>query len=100
MRRDLDEILVSQATMIERRGAAKTTDEKRLRAELGTHLERVGEHLRNQPAFEVCDVAYRDVIDTPDEAIARIIGFLGRPLDARAMRVCVEPGLYRVRSGS
>lgn len=100
MRRDLDEVLESQARMLEHRGVARDpAGDPPLRVELALHLAAIDRMLREEPAFEVHDVSYRELLGAPEPTIAAIVRFLGAQLDVPAMRACIDPALYRVRIG-
>jgi hypothetical protein len=98
MRRDLDEVLASQARMLEHRGrSSPTADAQRLKAEVAAHLELIERLLASEPAFEALDVSYRELLHAPATPVHAIARFLGKQLDEAAMRACIEPGLYRNR---
>jgi len=100
MRRDLDEILESQARMLEHRGRPRDPSEARLRMDFTAHLAAIGGLLRGDAAFEVHDVSYLHLVESPEAETARVASLLGRDLDRVAMRRCIDPALYRVRRGS
>jgi hypothetical protein len=98
MRRDLREILASQAKMLEhRRQEDEVSDEKMLEL-WESHLWRVGYLLRHAPHLEVLELAYADVVSDPREAARRIAAFLGGGLDLDAMAAAVDASLYRNRA--
>ena len=100
MQRDLDEILASQERMLDRRGVPRDAeDEAGLEAEFTAHLAVTERLLRAGPAFDVCYLSYGALLETPDVEIERVVSFLGRELDRAAMRGCIDPALYRTRSG-
>ena len=96
MNRDLDEVLASQAKMLQRRGepgASISTD--RLRTVFAAQLAKVQTWLTDQPQFEVLPVDYRDVINDPESQAGRIGEFLGGGLDLALMAAAVDRSLYR-----
>lgn len=98
LRRDLTEILSSQAKMLERRGEASGAGDEKMAEILESHLWRVGYLVRRSPHIELLDVAYADTVADPRRQALRIAGFLGGRLDAEAMAAVVDPGLYRNRA--
>ena len=97
MNRNLDEVLVSQARMLARRGETSDTSDARLRESFQQHLARVKAAIRTRPPFEVCEIEYEEVVESPLRCAARIREFLGRSLDVDRMAGAVDPGLYRNR---
>ncbi len=97
MRRDLDEVLASQAKMLERRGEGAAGGDEELRDSYVQHLEKVAFQLRYRPNFEALYVDYRDVLEHPEAQARRIADFLGGGLDVARMAEAVDPNLYRNR---
>jgi len=100
MRRELDEVLESQARMLERRTATRAARDAELRAEFAAHIAATERSLRGDPAFDVHPVSYSALLDEPAIELARVARFLGRELDEVAMRRCIDPALRRNRGGS
>lgn len=100
MRRELDEILASQARMLARRGIAVPVGEEcqQLRAEFALHLARTEALLAREPAFQVLGVNYRELVEAPEKSLAAIARFIGLPLDQSAMGGCIDPNLGPGRS--
>lgn len=98
MDRELNEVLRSQATMLDRAGkaGARLTDDK-LKAVYQKQLAQAMRWLqaRNLP---VITIRYRDCIDSPRQTADEVNQFLGGKLDAAAMADVVDPQLYRQRS--
>jgi hypothetical protein len=97
MRRDLHEVLASQAKMLDRRGESNDTDDQDMLAMYESHLEKVEFQLRFRDHFETLFVNYTDVLADPEGQAARINQFLGGTLDERKMVEAVDPNLYRNR---
>jgi hypothetical protein len=98
MRRRIEEVLASQHEMLVRRGkATDRADDERMATLFGKHVARVEAWLDEQPAFEIINVSYNDVLERPLEEADRINTFFGYVLDARAMAAVVDPTLYRQR---
>jgi hypothetical protein len=97
MRRDLHEVLASQAKMLERRGEASQTEDADLLAMYESHLEKTTFQLRFRPNFEALFINYAEVVADPTSEAERIADFLGGGLDHRAMAAVVDGSLYRNR---
>jgi len=96
MHRNLDEVLASQAKMLERRsekGASISTD--RLRSVFSEQLEKVRTWLEDQPHFDVMQIDYGDAINDPECQVRRISDFLGGGLNLALMAAAVDRSLYR-----
>jgi len=98
MRRDLREILASQAKMLDRRGESSETDDDAMLRMYSDHLEKVSFQLRFRPNFDTVFIKYRDVLENPAEEAGRINDFFGGMLDEEAMTAVVDPNLYRNRA--
>lgn len=99
MRRDIDEVLASQAKMLERRGEAPGADDGAMRELFETDLWKASYHLKHAGYIEAIDVHYSQVLADPVAHARRIAGFLGRDdLDIDAMAAIVDPDLYRNRA--
>ncbi len=96
MRRDLHEVLASQAKMLQRRGEPSHTDDAELLRMYESHLEKAMFQLRFRPNFEALYVNYTDVIDDPLGEARRIADFIGG-LDPEVMAGVVDGSLYRNR---
>ncbi len=97
MRRDVHEILASQAKMLERRGETSETSDERMIEIYDDHLWKVGRLLRREPHLEVIDVHYKAVLENPRAEAKRIRDFVDLPLDAGKMAGVVDKRLYRNR---
>jgi len=98
MRRNLREVLASQAKMLDRRGEAPQATDEELIKLFESHLEKVEFQLRFRPWFDVLYVDHRSVLQDPAGAARRINEFLGGRLDERRMAEAVDPNLYRNRA--
>lgn len=98
MRRDLDEVLASQAKMLERRGEKDETEDERMIELYQSHLRRVNAMLRHAPHFRSIDLHYTEVVEEPRRAAERIRDFLGRDMDVDQMASVVDAKLYRNRA--
>jgi hypothetical protein len=96
MRRDLDEVLVSQEKMLARLGR-QAAPRERIKRAFETHLEQLDGWLAKQPHMTLLPVIYKTLIEAPDAQARRVCDFLGRDLDLEAMASAVDPNLYRNR---
>ncbi len=99
MRRDVHEILASQAKMLERRGETSDTSDERMIELYDDHLWKVNRLLKREAHLDVLDVPYTSVLENPRQLADRIRDFLGLPLDAAKMAGVVDERLYRNRRG-
>ena len=97
MRRNLHEVLASQAKMLSRRGEDSQTDDQDLLAMYESHLEKVQFQLRFRPNFEALYLDYADVVARPEREARRIADFVGGGLDPERMSAAVDDSLYRNR---
>jgi tetratricopeptide (TPR) repeat protein len=96
--RDLDEILASQAKMIERRsGKIEDTPERRerLKQENRRQVEHVKASLSKNPDVQILALQHAEVIRNPASAAHRINLFCGGALREEAMAASVRPELHR-----
>lgn len=97
MQRDLDEVLASQARMLERLGEPSDTDDARMRELFEGHLSRTRRLLTGRACFDVLDVNYNEVLVDASRNAARVNRFLGGRVDVERMAAVVSPELYRSR---
>ena len=104
LRRDLTEVLASQAKMLDRRGEeeAAETDDAQMIELYENHLWRVAYLFRHAPHLTHLELHYADVVAHPEREARRVAAFLrgkvDAPLDVRAMASAVDPNLYRNRA--
>ena len=97
MERDLDEVLASQRTLLQRQGkAGADLPASRLRQVFARQWQQVQRMLAAR-RIPTLTVRFRDCIDRPPEVAASLEAFLGGPLDQRAMVAAIDPRLYRQR---
>jgi hypothetical protein len=92
MTRDLHEIIKSQRVM-----SGKDADVLpiKLYNSYINFLEKVGEWKEDEPGVEIIYVDYKDVLENPDESIDKINKFIGKKLDTKAMKSCIDKSLHR-----
>jgi hypothetical protein len=78
------------------RPVANLPDSK-LAAIFEKQLAEVSQWLAQRPNFQVLQVRYQDVIETPLPVTQQIATFLSGEVDHRPMAAAVEPKLYRQR---
>ena len=99
MRRGIEGVLTSQATMLQRSGReGSKLPPERLGKALQRQLNNTRTFLAERSAFEYIEVQYEDVIADPLGQAERINRFLGGQLNAQAMADAVDPALNRHRS--
>ncbi len=99
MRRDLDEVLVSQEKMIARLDQGDTSAEQEAMKEAYRNdIVRARLHCKKRPNFELIEIHYRAAIEDAAGAAGDVNAFLGGGLDESAMRAAVDASLYRNRS--
>lgn len=98
MRRHIEEVLSSQAKMLERQGTKGASLEPgKLAAIFQKQLDELDAWLAQRPQFRVFDVKYHELIAEPQPIARQINAFLGGDLDEQAMVDVVDPSLYRQR---
>lgn len=99
--RPLDEVLASQAKMLDHRGeeGVETSDE-RLRELFEADLWRARYLMQHATHFQYIELHYRDVLDNALAESERINAFLGGALDAKKMATVIDHSLYRNRISS
>ena len=98
MRRNIQEVLASQAKMLTRRGEENTSADEDMTRMYESHLDKVKFQLRFRDWFDVLYLDFADVVADPETAANRINEFLGGGLDVEAMAMQVDPNLYRNRA--
>jgi len=98
MRRDLDEVLVSQGKMIDRLGTSDTTAaDEAMKEAYRNDIVRTRLLCRKKANFELIEIQYREAVTDPVSAAQKVNAFLDGILDERAMAAAVDPTLYRNR---
>ncbi|MEM8865139.1 MAG: sulfotransferase family protein [Planctomycetota bacterium] len=98
--RDLEEVLASQAKMIERLGRA-APDASIVRKAFVAHQAAFDQAVRDRPEIVLLRIQHAELINSPEPTAHRIAKFLeegqGRAIDAEAMAAVIDPELYRNR---
>ncbi len=98
MVRDIEEVLASQAKMLERRGEEGGADDEQMRTLFESDLWRTRYFIKHNRYVEALEVRYRDALDDPQTVVREIATFIGSDLDDKAMAAVVDPSLYRNRA--
>ena len=97
MRRAMEEILASQAKMLENRGEESNVDDDTMAALFAKHVKQVEDWMKSQPNLQYIDVDYNAMLADPETHVKKINKFLGGDLNEAAMIAVVDPKLYRQR---
>jgi hypothetical protein len=101
MRRELDEVLVSQDKMLDRLGrAAAGGDMEAMKESYRNDIVAARLFARKAPNMEMIELQYADAVADPNAAAGRVNEFFGGRLDEAAMAAAVKQQLYRNRSGA
>lgn len=100
VRRDVREVLASQAKMLQRQGrAGAALPPEQLAGLYEQQLAACTRWMAEHPErFRVLEVRYADLISRPAASAAEVNLFLGGKLDEKAMEAAVDPALYRNRA--
>ena len=97
LRRELDQVVRSQRTMLERLGQPVGETDGAARRLLAEHLVDVEAWLETAAHVRRLGVSHARVLSDPRGQSERIARFLGRELDLDGMARAVEPALWRQR---
>lgn len=97
VRRNLHEVLASQAEMLARQGESPGPDDERMMQYFRQHLSGVDRLLASRRCFETLYVSYDQLVLDPSRESRRVDAFLGGGLDVGGMTSAVRPNLYRNR---
>jgi hypothetical protein len=97
MIRDLEEILASQARMLERLGEPPGASPLEMRQGYVDHLVKIRTILSLRACFAILEIGYLQAIQEPQRVAERLREFVDLPLDADRMARAVNPSLYRNR---
>jgi len=101
VRRDLQEVLASQRTMLERRGeSGGDADDDAMARMFAAHLGKVERELAGRKNCAVLYVDHRAAMADPATVAAQVNSFLGGGLDVARMAAVVDDRLYRNRAAS
>lgn len=96
VRRDLREVVASQAVMLAGR-APEGPRSERLAEIFAAQLAELERRLAVRRDFRVLHLEHRELLAAPRRAAAQLAAFVGGGLDSEAMAAVVDPALYRTR---
>ena len=97
MRRNMQEMLKSQQTMLERRGVKDDGNDEEMARFFKKHVAEIEGWLRGQDHIDVLYVDYNDTVKDPLKTAQQVKAFLDGTLDAGKMAGAVDGLLYRNR---
>jgi len=97
MQRKIEEVLASQAKMLENRGEKSDIDDETMANLFEKHIQQVRAWMDSQADFHYLDVNYNAMLENPLTHIKKINQFLGGNLDEEKMATTIDPELYRQR---
>jgi len=98
MQRPIQEVLASQAVMLQRRGAqGGKADDQGLATVFAQHLERTERWFAMQKHMAVLPIDYHQTLTDPVETATRVAQFVGLQLIVEEMARVVDPRLHRQR---
>lgn len=100
LEREVQEVLASQAKMLERRGETNPVDDGKMAENYESLIWRVNYLLKRATHMETLRLRYADVVADPHGEASRVNRFLGGNLDVEQMAAVVDPSLYRNRAES
>jgi hypothetical protein len=98
--RDLREVVTSQNIMLERLKQPNPIGDEQAIRHCERHLESVRRLTSVRSNFEMLEVPYAEVVQSPVVWSQRMAAFVGRKLDVQRMAAVVNGSLYRNRSPS
>jgi predicted ATPase len=98
MERAMPEILASQKKMLVNRSEANKIADAEMEEQYRAHLKAVRPWLARQPHMETLYVDYNKMVADPAPIIARVVEFLGLPLNVERMLSVPNERLYRNRA--
>jgi len=96
-RRNIQEVLASQAKMLVNRSEANEASDEKMLELYKDHLWKVDYMMKHRPCFELLNVDYKDVVENPRQQAQRIGAFLGDHVEVEKMVTAVDEKLYRNR---
>lgn len=98
MRRDVDEILQSQKTMLQRNGVETDVPDSMMKALFERQLRQFYAWLPSQTHLKLINVSYNELLARPENVIAQINRHLNGILNTDEMLAIIDPNLYRHRA--
>jgi thiol-disulfide isomerase/thioredoxin len=98
MRRDVDEILQSQKTMLQRNGIETDVPDSTMKAMFERQLRQFYAWLPSQSHLRLINVSYNELLARPENVIIQINRHLNGILQPNEMLSIIDPDLYRHRA--
>ena len=98
MERDMEEILRSQETMLQRLGKSPTGNEKA--ADISKVYRQQERHAKSwclNLRIHAMSISFEALVNRPDQILPQVAGFLSVADKLPAMRACIDPALHRTR---
>jgi tetratricopeptide (TPR) repeat protein len=98
MERDMEEILKSQETMLQRLGKSPAASEKAV--DISKAYRQQERHAKDWCAnlgVHAMSVSFETLVNHPDQILPQIAGFLSVAGKIPALRACIDPTLHRAR---
>jgi hypothetical protein len=98
MERDMEEILQSQGTMLQRLG--KSLAAGKMAVDVGKAYRQQERHAKSwcdSLEIHAMSVSFDALVHHPDKILPQLAGFLGVTDKLPAMRACIDPALHRAR---
>ena len=98
MEREMEEILQSQDTMLQRLGKFRPASEKP--ADISKAYRQQERHAKTWCAslgVHAMSVSFQNLVHNPEHVLPQLAGFLGVADKVTAMRACIDPGLHHTR---
>ena len=98
MERDMEEILQSQHTMLQRLGRSPAAEKKAI--DISKAYRQQERHAKSWCAnlgVHAMSVSFEGLVHHPDQILPQVAGFLGVTDKLPAMRACIDPALHRAR---
>ena len=99
MERDMEEILQSQGTMLERLGKVSAAGETT--PDIGKAYQQQERHAKSWCATtgaHALGINYHTLVHCPDKILPQLAAFLGTTDKLAAMRACIDPALHHARN--
>ena len=93
MRREMNEILASQAKMLENRGEENKVDNETMAVLFAKHIKQIEDWMNSQSNLKYIDVDYNSMLANPIPQVRKINQFLGGNLNEAAMLEVIDPQL-------
>lgn len=99
MRRDMREILASQAKMLQRLGLNESpVSDEEMGLTFTHHLLELDQWIARQKNMEIFHVNYNGLLKDPHPQLSALAHFIDHPLDVDKMKSIIDDDLYRNRA--